>query len=78
MENKEMKDLSEWFANEEGMPQPTAYILLLGLVKDLPDKTHHGDCVGQSEPCTLCLLENILKDYYAYTQKQNSLKTVNK
>lgn len=34
------------------------------LLKD--DKVHEGDCTNIASPCTLCILENWLKEYREY------------
>lgn len=55
--------LAQWLAEKEGITAQEAEKFLTDCIKS---NVHYGDCTKQSQPCSLCVLEELLKDYYQY------------
>lgn len=65
----------EFIANQEQESIGWAEVFVKALSdKAIKDTKHHGDCTKHSEPCDLCTLESMFKDYYEYSFKKGIYK----
>ena len=70
-------NLVEWFALDEGITSEESKRILKSFfdASMIDDGVHFGDCTSEPQPCTLCVLETILSEYYDYVKANKTAKT---